>query len=45
MGVAAYAFLFLSIVGCIVYGFINWSKESTIPPVPQEEDNQEKVVV
>ena len=31
MGLAAYAFLFLSIIGCITYGLVNWSKESTVP--------------
>ncbi len=38
MGVAAYAFLFVSIIGCIAYGLINWSKESTVPPVTESGD-------
>ncbi|MBI9105686.1 MAG: hypothetical protein JEZ04_03020 [Spirochaetales bacterium] len=42
MGVAAYVFLFLSIVGCIAYGLINWSKESTVPSVVIEEKDKEK---
>ena len=45
MGVTAYAFLFLSIIGCIAYGFIHWSKESTVPPVPQDKEEKDKAVV
>ena len=45
MGVTAYAFLFLSIVGCMAYGFIKWSRESTIPPVVQEEKEHDKAAV
>lgn len=45
MGVAAYAILFFSITGCIAYGFINWSKESTVPPVHQEEEEKKKTAV
>ncbi len=40
MGVAASTLLFLSIVGCIAYGLINWSRESTVPPVTVREDEQ-----
>lgn len=45
MGVAAYAILFFSIIGCIAYGFINWSKESTDPSVQKEEEEKNKAVV
>jgi hypothetical protein len=45
MGVVAYAFLFLSIIGCITYGLVNWSKESTVPStnnLPEENTNRDK---
>ncbi|MDC7227574.1 MAG: hypothetical protein PQJ61_12485 [Spirochaetales bacterium] len=45
MGVAAYAVLFFSIIGCIAYGFINWSKESTVPPVHKEEEEDKQAAV
>ena len=45
MGVAAYAFLFVSIIGCIAYGFINWSKESTVPPVSQNQKDKDNAAV
>ncbi len=45
MVAAAYIFLFLSIIGCIAYGFIKWSKESTAPPVSDSEENHEKAAV
>lgn len=43
MGVTAYVVLFISIVGCIAYGLIHWSKESTVPPVV--ESKKDKTVV
>jgi len=45
MGVAAYAVLFFSTIGCIAYGFINWSKESTDPPVHDEQEEKKKAVI
>ncbi len=45
MGVAAYAVLFVSIIGCIAYGFINWSRQSTVPPVHEDEDDKSKAAV
>lgn len=45
MGAAAYVFLFFSIIGCIAYGFIRWSKESTVPPSSLIEDKSDKAAV
>ncbi len=45
MGVAAYAVLFFSIIGCIAFGLINWSNESTVPPVHENDDEQNKAAV
>ena len=45
MGVAAYVFLFASFAGCIAFGLINWSKESTVPPVSVEDKEQDKTAV
>lgn len=42
---AAEVFLFISIVGCIAYGLIHWSKESTEPPVNIKEKEQDKTAV
>ena len=42
MNAAAYVFLFFSIIGCIAYGLVNWSRESTVPPVSQDENDQDK---
>jgi hypothetical protein len=45
MGVAAYGLLSISIVGCIAYGLIHWSKESTESPVDLNEKEQDKTAV
>ena len=45
MGIAAYAVLFFSITGCIAYGFINWSKESNVHPVHEEEEKKSQAAV
>jgi len=45
MGVAAYGLLSISIVGCIAYGLIHWSKESTVPPISANEKEEDKAAV
>ncbi len=45
MGIAADVFLFISIIGCIAYGLIHWSKESTVPPANLDEKKQDKTAV
>ena len=45
MGIAAYVILFFSITGCIAYGFINWSKQSTVNPVSEEQENKNQAAV
>lgn len=45
MGAAAYVFLFLSVIGCIAYGLIKWSRESTVPPSAVGEHRNDKAAV
>ncbi|MDC7126916.1 MAG: hypothetical protein PQJ46_15195 [Spirochaetales bacterium] len=45
MGAAAYAVLFLSIFGCIIFGFIHWGKESTPLACSEQEKETDKAAV
>ena len=45
MGAAAYALLFVSIIGCIAYGLVNWSKEASVPPADLKDTEQDKPAV
>lgn len=37
--------LFLSITGCITYGFVHWGKESTSPHFSEQNDENDKAAV